>query len=514
MSSIAPILEHSTGKIRFRVDDVEAAVDRLPTVFARSQFERVLTTPLLAFSHDETFETIADGEIHPLALAVHAAFSEHRSLQLTPDIIWLTIAQGFAQHINNNAEELRSSFVSHQGKEKLVAAIDNLPTLPAHWAEAIEQWTLLLRDRVGADVYRLMECNFSTTTPITRIASHVVMMDTFQQYFDYVVMCVCGIPEITLLGTVADWQSIYDRVASLKQYNLGWWIDRLLPICQEFIDTAQGKPDRDFWQCIYKPQSVYAAEYITGWLADLFPYLQDRITKAPTIRNYLFDLDRCKLPDLTNERDPMGWFGSSNNGISLTALPLGRSQVSFKLTYNATNLDLELIAGFIGVRQDLYGLLQPEIGWGVRDSTDRFSRLLDRIQQEHITQPPLDRSICQLDSVPRELVQLLERFDGAILYGDRDCSWHILPTHEWESYWHNGYPEDRLCCSSVSPFIDLSDGRSIAFNFNPVSQQCWFLLGNKQDEFASSTKIATNTIELFERILTADGAYYFDESSF
>ncbi|WP_310481301.1 DUF4419 domain-containing protein, partial [Chamaesiphon sp. VAR_48_metabat_403] len=121
MSSIAPILERSTGKIRFGVDNVKPAVDRLPTVFARSQFEQVLTTPLLAFSHDEAFETIADREIHPLALAVHAAFSEHRTFQLTPDIIWLTISQGFAQHINNHAEELRSSFVSHQGKEKLVA---------------------------------------------------------------------------------------------------------------------------------------------------------------------------------------------------------------------------------------------------------------------------------------------------------------------------------------------------------------------------------------------------------
>jgi hypothetical protein len=99
MSPIAPILERNTGKIRFAVDDVKPAVDRLPTIFARTQFEQVLTTPLLAFSHDETFETIADREIHPLALAVHTAFSEHRPLVLTPDIIWLTIAQGVAQHI-------------------------------------------------------------------------------------------------------------------------------------------------------------------------------------------------------------------------------------------------------------------------------------------------------------------------------------------------------------------------------------------------------------------------------
>ncbi|PSB54975.1 DUF4419 domain-containing protein [Chamaesiphon polymorphus] len=517
MSPIAPILERNTGKIRFAVDDVKPAADRLPTVFARSQFEQVLTTTLLAFSHDETFETIADREIHPLALAVHAAFSEHRPLVLTPDIIWLTIAQGVAQHINNNAEELRANFVSHQGKDKLVAEIDILPTLPTQWAEIIEQWTLLLRERVGADVYRLMECNFSTTTSITHIASHVVMMDAFQQYFDYVVLCVCGIPEISLLGTVADWQSIYDRVASLSRYNLGWWTARLLPICQEFINTAAGKPDRDFWQCIYKPQAVYAVDYMTGWLTDLFPYLRDGITKAPTVRNHVLALDRCKLPTRDNEEDIIALFGVPADGIALTALPMGISQVGFKLVDRSadrsTTLDLELIAGFIGVHQDLQRILQPEIGWGVRDRTDGFSQLLERIQQEHLTQPPWDRSRCRSNSIPRELVQMLERFDGATIYRDRDRSWQILPARLWEEYWD--YDESpRFCACGVTPFIDLSDGRSIAYNFNFRSQKCWFFLGNKEKRFASSTLIATSPIELFNRMLAADGAYYFDEPNF
>jgi Domain of unknown function (DUF4419) len=77
---------------------------------------------------------------------------------------------------------LRSRFVRHQGKQKLVVETSQIPTQPQQWSEAIQQWTLLIRDRVGADLYRLLECNFSTTTPITRTASHVVMMDTFQKY--------------------------------------------------------------------------------------------------------------------------------------------------------------------------------------------------------------------------------------------------------------------------------------------------------------------------------------------
>jgi Domain of unknown function (DUF4419) len=503
-SAIAPILERYTGKIRFAVDDVKPAVDRLPMVSARSQFEKILGSPLLSFSHDDAFETISGQDTHPLASAVHSAFSQHRPLSLTPDIIWLTIAQGFAHHVNNHAEELRSSFVKHQGKEKLLVKIDCLPTEPAQWAEVIEQWTLQLRDHVGADMYRSMECNFSTTTPITKIASHMVMMDVFQQYFDYRVICVCGIPEITLLGTVADWQSIYDRVASLKQYNLDWWVDRLLPICQEFINAAQGKPDRDFWKCIYKPQRVYAAEYMTGWLSDLFPYLRHGVTKSATVRNYSLDLDRCELPRPVEKR---GRPIEPSHGINLKSLPLGISQVSFKLMHQGSNhsksLDLALMAGFIGVRQNSCGTLQPEIGWGVHDATDKFSQLLDRIEQEHLTQPPLDDLYNKPSiSISRELIQLLNRFDGATLYGDRECCFHILPVNLWE--------KDQ----NISHFMYLGDGRLIAFNPGCTARRCLFLLGNRADDFTSAVVIATSMIELFDRILAADGTYYFDDPGF
>src|SRR5579871_1790356 len=36
---------------------------------------------------------------HPLIDSVHTAFSQHRPLLLSPDSIWLVLAQGFAHHI-------------------------------------------------------------------------------------------------------------------------------------------------------------------------------------------------------------------------------------------------------------------------------------------------------------------------------------------------------------------------------------------------------------------------------
>lgn len=44
------------------------------------------------------------------------AYKEHRPIVINPDMIWLMICQGFAHHINNNAEQLRHKLVNFEGK--------------------------------------------------------------------------------------------------------------------------------------------------------------------------------------------------------------------------------------------------------------------------------------------------------------------------------------------------------------------------------------------------------------
>ena len=65
-----------------------------------------------------------------------------------------------------------------------------------------------------------------------------------------------------------DWCKIRDRIEIIGQYDLDWWTERLLPICDGIIETVAGKPILEFWQNICKPQSMYGGEVITGWLAD------------------------------------------------------------------------------------------------------------------------------------------------------------------------------------------------------------------------------------------------------
>src|SRR5215472_9132937 len=71
------------------------------------------------------------------------------------------------------------------------------PEVFAEFSQQIAAYVGKLRDLVVAD--------FSTTGPIARAASEVVLMDAFQPYFQYEWSIGCGIPSITLLGTPDDW---------------------------------------------------------------------------------------------------------------------------------------------------------------------------------------------------------------------------------------------------------------------------------------------------------------------
>src|SRR5260370_20112552 len=64
-------------------------------------------------------------DFHPVVAAIHLAFKDHRPLVLSPDMLWLLVAQGFAHHVNSGGEELRSQFVKHPGKVAIAVRRDD-----------------------------------------------------------------------------------------------------------------------------------------------------------------------------------------------------------------------------------------------------------------------------------------------------------------------------------------------------------------------------------------------------
>ncbi|ABX06488.1 MAG TPA: DUF4419 domain-containing protein [Herpetosiphon sp.] len=390
MPEIAPILAQSHGSIQFVVDAVEPYQSSFELVAAQAQFATRIKRQLIQTSHDPAQLLVKTNTDNPLIQTIHLAFSQHYPLVLTPDCLWLTIAQGFANHVNRHAEHLRQRFVAHEAKKQLTIRVDDLSSQAA-WTQAIELWAAFLNQALPDQLAQTLQCDFSTTTSISRTASQIGLMERFEHYFDYGAVCVCGIPNITLLGTPADWRSIAERVERLAEYDLAWWTERIAPICEGLILTSEGRPPHSFWQQLYKPYDQYGGEVVTGWVADLFPYIKDT-KEQPTLRNPLFEQPRSSLlnaeldheldwpynPAIYQERLIQYLFElpaesdatpskSLGEGIANHRFPSGLARVPITIELpDGSNQALACVAGLIGTHYDsAKQQLSPEIGWAV-----------------------------------------------------------------------------------------------------------------------------------------------------
>ena len=262
-------------------------------------------------------------------------------------MIWLTIAQGLANHTNANAEQLRSKFVKHQGKVSIEVRRDDFikGSLDNAWNGVFAEFSAEIRKHIGETTHDLIVPTFSTTGLVEKAVSEIVLLDAMQSYFEYGVSTSCGIPKIKLEGTVADWQQLLKQTQELAQFDLEWWVDRLIPLLEQFVLAAQGQPDREFWQSAYKLNSPGSGDaYITGWITAFFPYLKNSET---------------------------GTANRKQESLSFTTaqIPSGLAKAPFKWKYHTEVYDMEFLGGFVGIKQDLDDLfLRPEIGWVILET--------------------------------------------------------------------------------------------------------------------------------------------------
>jgi hypothetical protein len=179
-------------------------------------------------SFDETMRSKIIAKLgsrsHPFVDAVHVAFSQHRPLALSPDAIWLLIAQGFGHHVAENFGSLRPRLVRYKCKREL--AVESFDLTLASFQEAIAGFSSLIQQEIDPVLHETLICDFSTTRPTMRTASEVALMDTFSSYFTYDMSCVCGVPKITQEGTSSDWRRI--RARRRKPMATRWLRDGLL----------------------------------------------------------------------------------------------------------------------------------------------------------------------------------------------------------------------------------------------------------------------------------------------
>ena len=351
----------------FSVSEVQPATEPIAEIPYHQAVAAFLVTEKLEACSSYHGCLVSDVRSHPLIAALHTAFAEHRAVCLSPDIIWLTILQGLAHHVNANAQDLRKCFVSHEGKVKISVRRDDFvkgsPENP--WPNVFSEFSEAIRKHIGT-VHDVLVADFSTTGEVERTASEVALLDTMQAFFDYEFHTLCGIPAIQLEGTVGDWQEIARRIQVFRGWGLEWWVEPLEPILNQFVAAADDSVDRVFWDSIYKwngPKGS-GSPHVSGWVTNLFPYLND--PAAHWARSSGAASDEPAVL-----RNP--WLGVSDadQGPSRNFFPCLPSKAPFKWDYFGNKFDMSFAGGLIGVRQDEESLcLRPEIGWAVIDETN------------------------------------------------------------------------------------------------------------------------------------------------
>lgn len=542
---------HTSPSITFPVDDVIPADERLPTCKPMEAVRALLNAPGSRWAADESelgnpthgrveacwsysLDCVDDISHNPLVAAAHLAFSEHRPLVLSPDVIWLTIAQGLAQHVRLNPEQHRSLLVKHQGKRELTVQRDDLhrgsPENP--WAEVVASLADRLSGEVGEFASRLA-CDFSTTGPVERMVSQVVLLDVFQPYYSYNVVCVCGIPAITLLGTPADWRNLRQKVELLAPFGLDWWLGELRPICDQFVRASEGHVDRDHWRRIYKLRAVYGAEVINGWLGKLFPYTKNHADGIFSRRNDLLDpqveeeIRQVEAQEARRKQEDR--YAMSAPGIRIESLPRGLSQVPFTLTEFSGKRAMEFVAGSIAVTQNSEtGALQPVLGWAVRESPPIEQALL-RLAEHHLEPATGPLSVESLRGrhvyyIPTDVLRFYQVAASAEILGQRGVLFRIAPFAEWhEPEWAkkwrdlgNGERSPEL--AELYRFAEMGDGTEILIQMDgPDNKNIGAIfLGRRGGEPVPDTgrKIARSFTDFLLRALDVNSGPCFRDPAF
>lgn len=331
------------------------------------------------------------------------AFNNHHSVVLSPDIIWSVISQGFNQYVNMNPETMRDKIVNHDGKISLETRSKYLLHSPeVEWEKIFNDFNEQIKTRTKGNITDMMRADFSTTGKTERIASQITLMSTVKSYFDYTIIAgLCGIPSITIEGTPDDWKKVIEKTENLRNYDLGWWVDDLTPILQEFVAAANDTPNISFWKNIViknRPEefeeggcSSLEITQVDGWFLKLMPFNKYGRTPEKVDFNTEDMLPNMVCADFIYKIvDAMG------NVISETPM--------------------EMMAGIIGVDVDTTAnAMRPKIGWMICEKGNENDLFIDKMNERLYYSRWLSLTISKVPKVLKKIgyQQFVElRFKG------------------------------------------------------------------------------------------------------
>ena len=217
---------------------------------------------------------IAEEPCNNLLYAVQVAANKRFPLALSPDVIWFTILQGLTTHLNLNPEILgditdslqteQNHYVKENEKLDWSAIINSVSDIfnqkfRKNKNTGTQQRKISFAPYEVESIFNpLIATNSSTTASALSMKvcqgsqdPHFQKPAKLHAFRRYIVSVRSAIPEIHILGTPNDYQTIIDKVNEMSvTFGLDWWASELVPVLTEFVKAVNGDPDKHFWKYI------------------------------------------------------------------------------------------------------------------------------------------------------------------------------------------------------------------------------------------------------------------------
>ena len=155
-------------------------------------------------------------------------------------------------------ESVRPFFVNHEGKKTLTVDVG-----PSIYGVDYEWFFKEMSKQIKANINKpdytdAIESDFSTSTSVQKIVNNIMLMYSFQKYFEYRMGLFCGVPGVIMKGSEEDWKKMIDKLEKIEtilqpieeQLKLADWFKSCKTVLQNLLETFRGNPDQDWWSRI------------------------------------------------------------------------------------------------------------------------------------------------------------------------------------------------------------------------------------------------------------------------
>ncbi|KDO28028.1 hypothetical protein SPRG_22188 [Saprolegnia parasitica CBS 223.65] len=236
------------------------------------------------------------------------AYNGHHDLVIRPDDIWAAIMIQFGRYVNGAPDDVKSTIIHSGSSANLIFKIPDVNSV--NYDEIAAALVVRMQSHlVDPALLEWMLPSFTTSTPHDTIIGSVAMLASMDESVCSMPTMQCGIPHVTLLGTVADWMDIRARAQRFAALGLPGWAKMLHSILDKFVAATEGSVDEDFWQHMVLDGDVSGARYIGGWICVFCVFANDgawQCAKSWTSIETAHD-DKDKYPTLRLDQVPAGY---------------------------------------------------------------------------------------------------------------------------------------------------------------------------------------------------------------